>query len=140
MQAAEALSYTLQTLIPYVNSTNLHLLDFSPVEPEVSSTQSSTGRRLLSSSVEIHAQPLEPPEGSIIGEATLDAARRAAVTRLLDRNGALAKLAPALEVSPYTGAGLQWQNCSAMAELSPLSVLFHNLAGYRSNSDAPFTN
>ncbi len=120
LQAAEFLSYTLETLIPYVNSTDLHLLDYSPVGgPEATTTQSSSGRHLLSSSWENRVQPLEPPEGSIVGEATLAAAHRAAVARLLDWNGALAELAPALEVGPYPGIG------SAMAGLAVLSPMSH---------------
>ena len=108
LQAAEFLSYTLETLIPHVNSTTLHLLDFSPVAtPEASSTQSSSGRRLLSSSCEDHVQSLEPPEGSVIGGAALAAAHRAAVARMRVQNGALAQLAPALEVGPHTGIAVQ---------------------------------
>ena len=126
LQAAEYLSYTLETLVPYVNSTNLHLLDYSPVaRPQTSSTQSSSGRRLLSSSFEDHVQLLEPPEGSVIGGAAL-AANRAAVARLLDHSGALAQLAPALEVSNFR------RHCSAMGELamlSPMAYRSHNLAG-----------
>ena len=112
LQAAEFLSYTLETLIPYVNSTTLHLLHFAPVAlSETSSTQSSSGRRRLSSPFEDHVQFLEPVEGSFIAGAAPAAAHRAAVARLLDQNGALTELAPALKVSPYAGSGVQWQSC-----------------------------
>ena len=126
LQAAGFLSYTLETRIPYINSTNLHLLDYAPVaRPQTSSTQSSIGRRLLSASVKDHVQFLEPPEGSVIGGAALAAAHRAAVARLLDRNGALAEPAPALEVGFCASTAVQWQNWQCCPRCH---ALFHSLA------------